>query len=620
MKPPNFSDNDLNLELPPPSSAKQDEGRRRRPRISPLFIVSAVVTYALCTFWRHAYSHSGTLVPNCPSRHREANANGIIRNPAYLIKARNGAVASENEICSKIGVQTLKDGGNAVDAAVSTTLCIGVANMFSSGIGGGGFMTVRIPPLYTNGSSEVHTIDFREVAPALANETMYVNDPTSSIFGGLSVGVPGELRGLEAAHQRWGKLPWSQLVEPAAELAKGWKVPTELARRIQMFELLMINSPDWRAIFAPNGTLLKEGDTIRRVNLSRTLTTIAKEGPGAFYKGPIADSIIKKVKETGGILTHADLEAYKVQIKPALQGTYRGRKVYTSHAPTSGPVLLHMLNLIEHYDDFIPFGRNGLNAHRTVEAMKFGFAARTKIGDPAFETDDISRILEIPTKKYANKIFPNITDDRTHPPEYYNPVFDVPIDHGTSHSSILDKDGMAVAITSTVNLVFGSQVMDPVTGVILNDEMDDFSTPGLPNAFGLWPSPYNYPQPHKRPLSSTAPTIMEDESGDFLLAIGGSGGSKIFPAVFQVILNLDWGQDISTAIEYGRLHDQLYPYEVEVDDVYPTEIVADLRIRGHNVTIKDINRVSSVVQGVTKKGGVIYAASDSRKNGIAAGY
>ncbi|KAK7692609.1 hypothetical protein QCA50_004241 [Cerrena zonata] len=279
-----------------------------------------------------------------------------------------------------------------------------------------------------------------------------------------------------------------------------------------------------------------------------------------------------------------------------------------------------MLNLIEHYDDFIPMGRSGLNVHRQVEAMRFGFAARTKICDPAFAEQHLGLIEEIPTKKFADIIVKNLTDDTTHPPEYYNPIFDVPIDHGTSHSSIVDKDGMAVAITSTVNLVFGSQVMDPVTGIILNDEMDDFSTPGTPNAFGLWPSPFNYPEPFKRPLSSTTPTIIENESGDFYLAIGGSGGSRIFPAVFQTILNLDWGQDVSTAIEYGRLHDQLYPEFVDIDDVYPSEVVADLRGRGHKVQINDINRVAAVIQAVTKQGDVIYAASDSRKNGVAAGY
>ncbi|KAA1471669.1 gamma-glutamyltranspeptidase [Dentipellis sp. KUC8613] len=538
------------------------------------------------------------------------------QNPAYLIEAKHGAVASENEVCSKIGVEVMKEGGNAVDAAVSAVFCVGVVNLFSSGIGGGGFMTVRVPT--PEGASEVWTIDFRETGPALANATMYVGDPKASLFGGLAVGVPGELRGLEAAHTRWGKLPWSRLVQPSVDLAAGWKVGIELGRRLELFRPLMFSNDDWSSIFAPNGVLLRAGDLVRRTNYSRTLATIAAHGADAFYEGEIADAMISKIRSAGGIMTHEDLKNYTVKVEKALKGTYRGRKVYTTHAPTSGPVLLHMLNLIENFD-MITEGRTGLNVHRYVEAMKFGFAARTKICDPAFN-DDSRRIDELHEKAFSALVFENMTDERTHTPDYYQPIFDVPTDHGTSHTSVVDKDGMAVALTTTVNLVFGSQVLDPVTGVLFNDEMDDFSTPGTPNAFGLWPSPYNYPAAFKRPLSSTTPTIMEHPDGSFYLAIGGSGGSMIFPAVFQTILNLDWGYDASNAVEYGRLHDQLYPLEVQADDIYPGEILADLEGRGHNITVLDVNRIAAVVQAVVKKQGVVYAASDSRKNGIAAGY
>ncbi|KIM40159.1 hypothetical protein M413DRAFT_172695 [Hebeloma cylindrosporum] len=539
-----------------------------------------------------------------------------IRNPAYLIKAHHGAVASENKRCSDIGVDTLKEGGNAVDAAIAATFCTGVVNMFSSGIGGGGFMTVRIPPANSSAKSEVYTIDFRETAPALANTTMYRADPQSAALGGLAVGVPGEVRGLEEAHRRWGSLPWKRLVEPSVALAAGWEVDKELGKRIPWFTELMLNNPDWSSIFAPSGRMLKEGERISRANLSRTLSTISKEGADAFYTGAIADAIVRKVRSEGGILTHADLENYAVKVDRALEGSYRGRKVYTSHAPTSGPVLIHMLNLIENYD-MVDF--NGLNVHRLVEIMKFGFAARTKICDPRF-TNDTAQIAEIPTKAFAQTIFKNITDDRTHPPEYYNPIFDVKIDHGTSHTSVVDKNGMAVALTATVNLIFGSQVLDPETGIIMNDEMDDFSIPDVPNAFGLYPSPYNFPEPGKRPLSSTAPTIIEHQDGSFYIAIGGSGGSRIFPSVFQVLLNLDRGMDLSQAIEYGRLHDQLYPLYLDADDVFPKHILRDLRERGHNVTVADVNRVAAVIQAVMSHNSVIFAASDSRKNGIAAGY
>ncbi|KAJ7497284.1 gamma-glutamyltranspeptidase [Mycena latifolia] len=540
---------------------------------------------------------------------------GIGGNPAYLIKARNGAVATENVICSNLGVEILKAGGNAVDAAIAATFCIGTVNMFSSGIGGGGFMTVRIPPAHPGEPSEVFNIDFRETAPALANTTMFPPHSNTSLFGGLSVGVPGEVRGLEEAHRRWGSLPWNTLIEPSVVLAEGWVVQKELAQRITWFPSLMLENPEFRAVFAPGGTFLREGDIIRRSNYSRTLATIASEGPDAFYKGPIADSLVRKVGATGGVLSHADLENYTVKVEHALQGTYRGRKVYTTHAPGSGPVLLHMLNLIE---KFPMTARTPLNVHRAVEVLKFGFAARTKICDPAFN-NDTKRIDEISTKEFADLVAVNITDDQTHPPEYYGGEYDIKTDHGTSHTSVLDKNGMAVSLTSTVNLIFGSQVMDSETGVLLNDEMDDFSTPGTPNGFGLWPSPYNYPEAGKRPLSSTAPTIVEREDGSFFAALGGSGGSRIFGAVFQTLLNVDWGLDASEAVEFFRVHTQLYPPVVDADVGYPVDLLTGLRERNHTLAVT--GPVAAVVQIVLQRAdGHIFAASDSRKNGIAAGY
>ncbi|KAI9572200.1 gamma-glutamyltranspeptidase [Boletus coccyginus] len=539
----------------------------------------------------------------------------IIRNPAYLITAEHGAVATENKRCSDIGVDVLKEGGSAVDAAISAALCTGVVNMFSSGIGGGGFMTVRVPPQTENGTSEVFTVDFRETAPELASKTMFVDDPMTARYGGLSVAVPGELRGFKEAHYRWGYLPWSRLVQPSIELAAEWTVDVELARRIQTHSKLMLDNEDWSAVFAPEGKLLLQGETIRRTNYSRTLETIANEGPEAFYNGPIADSIIRKVRETGGILTHADLEKYTVKVERALQGTYHDKKVYTSRAPTSGPVFLHMLNLLERFD-LIGEGRTPLNVHRMVEAIK----CETRIGDLPYYTGDVARVEEIPTKAFADKIAVRLTDDHTHLPKYYKPEFDIETDHGTSHVSVVDKNGMAVSLTSTVNLVFGSQVLDPETGIILNDEMDDFSTPGIPNDSGLQPSPYNYPEPGKRPLSSIATIILEYPDGSFYLAIGGSGGSRIFSTALQTLLNLDWGMDASEAVEYGRVHDQLYPEYVAADNVLPELVLDDLRNRKHTVKVMDVNRVAGVAQIVMSKEGKIYAASDSRKNGIAAGY
>jgi gamma-glutamyltranspeptidase/glutathione hydrolase/leukotriene-C4 hydrolase len=233
----------------------------------------------------------------------------------------------------------------------------------------------------------------------------------------------------------------------------------------------------------------------------------------------------------------------------------------------------------------------------------------------------LDAIEQMPTKELADLIFLNITDDKTHLPAYYNPEYSIQTSQGTSHSSIVDKNGMAVAVTSSVNIPFGSMVMDPVTGVIFDDTMNDFATPGVPDAWGIYASPSNYPEPHKRPLSSMVPTIIEHTDGSLYLVAGGSGGSRIFGSVFQTILNLDWGLDASQAVEFGRLHDQLYPLRLDIDDVYPSYLVEDLAKRGHNITISDVNRIAAVVNIVTRQpDGKIFAASDSRKNGIAAGY
>lgn len=539
----------------------------------------------------------------------------IEKNTPTLIKARHGAVATEEIHCSEIGVQVLKDGGNAVDAAVASCLCVGTVNMFSAGIGGGGFMTIRLP----NGTVEV--IDFRETAPAGASPNMYKKDPILAQKGGLSVAVPGEIRGLELAHSRYGKLPWERLFAPSVKMARdGWAVGPELAKRLRVYKTMMETEPDWSAVFAPNGTILKEGQWIKREALANTLETIGKEGADAFYTGPIAQNMVDYIKQNGGILDMDDMKAYKPLIKEPMVGYYQGRKVYTTPAPTSGPILISLLNILERYE----LGRVKQNAnvevHRLVEAMKFGYAQRTELGDPDF-TDLESKIQSFLSKDTAGLIRANISDAHTFPVEYYNPHWG-PIDnHGTTHMSTVDQQNMAVALTSTVNLVFGSKLLDPKTGIVLNDEMDDFSIPGTPNAFGLQPSPFNYPEPGKRPLSSCVPTIVERD-GQFELSLGGSGGSRILTSVLQVILNVyNHDYNLMEAVEAPRVHHQLMPNVVDIESGYSASDVKFLSTRGHNVTVSDILLAKSEVQAVMREAdGTVFAASDSKKHGVAAGY
>ncbi|SCV69782.1 BQ2448_1176 [Microbotryum intermedium] len=571
-----------------------------------------------------------------------------LRNPNYLVSGRNGAVATEVEVCSQIGVDVLKENGTATDAAIASAICIGVTNMFSAGIGGGGFMVVRPSTSHVNLNprcTEPIAIDFRETAPSGSSATMFSprpDDPSfdaarASKIGGLAVGVPGELRGLEAAYERCGGgVSWERLFAPSVELARKSKVGRELARRLNAapfggasMSAWMLEEEGWRELFAPDGELLKEGEILRRVAYADTLETIGRQGASVFYEGEFAESMIATVQAAGGILTLDDLRSYSAIVLPARQETYRNRTYYTGHYPSGGPIITHLLNVLEGFPSFVDEGRTGLSTHRFVEALKFAFGARTEVGDPAYIKNS-HRLSEIPTREYADRVRANITDERTHTLEYYHPHFDIKEDHGTTHLSTVDRWGSSVSLTSTVNLIFGSRVMDKKTGVILNDEMDDFATPGIQDAFGLrhqpcrfdrTASPFNYPAPGKRPLSSTAPMIMDSTEGEVWLSLGGSGGSRIFGAVAQVLLNLDFGYDLGNAVEQSRVHDQLSPAYVSIESGFRDDLIDALKGRGHNTTVFDVNLGIAEVQAVMRdSSGRFFATSDSRKNGIPAAY
>ncbi|CAO3619887.1 unnamed protein product [Mucor hiemalis] len=403
----------------------------------------------------------------------------------HAVRGSKGAVAVEAEECSNVGVDILKKGGNAVDAAIASTLCIGVIDSFATGIGGGGFMLIRSP----NGTFEF--IDFRETAPKAATHDMFVKDPSLAAVGPLSVAVPGEIRGLELAHKRHGKLAWSELFAPSIRIARnGFKATGLLEIRVKTEELWMKNSSEWADVYYPNGVAINEGDIVKRPTLANTLELISEKGADEFYEGEIAKKLVKTIQTAGGIITLEDFKNYKPIIRPTMSTYYNGRKITTCSEPTSGPVILSVLNLIERFQ-FKVEGLTGLNLHRLVEAFKFGYAFRTEMGDPDF-IHNTERIEEITTKDFASTIRRQITDDITHDPLYYNPKFDHIESHGTMHLSVVDEHDGAVALTSTVNLIFGSHIMDAETGIVLNDEMDDFSIPNTPNMFGLYPSEFNY--------------------------------------------------------------------------------------------------------------------------------
>ncbi|KAI7899777.1 gamma-glutamyltransferase [Cokeromyces recurvatus] len=460
------------------------------------------------------------------NQHKVEALESPVKFKGHLVKGSKAAVAVEAEECSNVGIEILKKGGNAVDAAIASTLCIGVIHSFATG----GFMLIRSP----NGTFEY--IDFRETAPMAAKKDMFIHNPLLAQIGGLSVAVPGEIRGLELAHQRHGKLSWYELFEPSIRIARnGFKATELLEIRVKEAEDWMKNSIEWSKVYFHNGKPIKKGDIVKRPNLANTLDIIAQQGADAFYKGEIAHQLVDTVQSHGGILTLQDLENYQAIIRKPLYGFYHGRKVITTSEPTSGPVLLSVLNLIERFE-FNNHEHKSLDVHRLIEAFKFGYAFRTELADPDV-IHHPERIQEMISKDYAAYIRHQITDNSTHEPLYYHPKFDHIDSHGTMHLSVVDEENGAVALTSTINLAFGSHIMDPTTGIILNDEMDDFSIPGIQNMFGLYPSKYNYASPGKRPLSSITPTIIEKDT-KFELAIGASGGSFIPTATLNVSFEL----------------------------------------------------------------------------------
>jgi gamma-glutamyltranspeptidase/glutathione hydrolase/leukotriene-C4 hydrolase len=616
---------DVYNEMPPPVVAPKSSRKKTFLKLLALAGVAIACTTALVSLIPKVATED-----EYPPRIILKDANGPHnfttkeRNPAYLIEAHNGVVATENKRCSDLGIAQLRRGGSAVDAAIAATLCIGVVNSFSSGIGGGGYMTVRVPPERDGTKSKVFSIDFRGMAPASASPTMYDDGRRYlSETGGMAVVIPGELAGLQMAHNEWGKLPWKNILVDAAELSMGWTVDKELARRLQWFPQFATwkNMTEFRKIFAPDGVLLQEGQAIERNNYAYTLLNVAHSGAEVFYNGSsITRALINTINSKGGNVTVQDFKNYKPLMYRSTEGSYRGKKLFTPRSPTSGPVLLHMLNLIEGYNFT---RRSGLDTHRMVEAMKFGNAEKSRMSDPKYRFDT-TLIDEIHTKQFAEEVRSRIVDSRTQPAEYYRPFYTLKEDLGTSHVSAVDKDGMMVSVTSSVNWFWGSQLMDNVTGIVLNNQMNDFSTFNETNLFGEFPARWNLPYPGKRPLSSMAPTIVETEDGEPYIAIGASGGPTIFPAVFQTLVNIiDYELDPSEAIEFGRLHNQLKPEETLADETYRADILDDLMRRRHKIRVLDIYRNgSSCVQAVMRdpKSGLFLGASDSRKNGVAAGY
>ena len=559
------------------------------------------------------------------------------------IAAKDGIVAADHGRCSDIGASVLQNGGNAVDSAVATALCQGIYNPMASGIGGGHIMLIRLP----NGTSEV--IDAREIAPLAATEKMFKGRPQAALVGGLAAAVPLELRGLHLAHSRHGILRWSQLVEPAAEVAEnGFEAHPYLVSALEMANFTA--QPELRDIFMIHDVHTKSwrapqvNETCcRRPQLAQVLRDVAKEGPDVLYTGKYAAQFASDIQEAGGIITIEDLDAAQAVVKEPLRTRVMGVDVIGPPPPSSAATIMTALLVLGGYD--LPLAGSGsLGIHRAAEAMKHAFALRMSLGDPGSSSGESSLVphlkellADMQSSEYADSLREMILDDGVLNTTMYGGKWNIlkggvlPEDHGTSHMSVVDRNRMAVALTSTVNTGFGSKVLSRSTGIILNNQMDDFSTPGQPNVYGIPPSPSNFIVPGKKPFSSMSPLVVERD-GKLRMVLGASGGPRIISAVLQTLLRvLAYGEDAFSAVAGPRVHHQLVPDVLYgeawtaggVEFYYDNSTLHGLEARGHQVLPSAWGAVVQAVvadpdpasNGGTGESGILRAVSDPRKDG-----
>lgn len=528
----------------------------------------------------------------------------------------NGVVSSDTLACSQIGRDILKKGGTAVDAAIAVVICLGVVSPFASGIGGGGFMLI-----HKASSNQQTFLDFREVAPLAATADMYNKNPNGSVSGGKAIAVPGEIAGLWEAWRTHGNLTWESLFLPSIQLAKSFPCSKLLELRIK--QMGDVNDPVFKSIFYVGGRGALEGEIIKRTAYAQTLETISKQGPTAFYNGQLTADIVADIQGKGGIITTADLNQYTAKRRNVLTGFYHGMKIVTGPPPSSGGVVLMALNLLEKYP--LATMAADLRTHYIVEALKHGFGHRTLLADPDFGNNVTENVNTIITKGYAQDLSDKIQEDKTFGSEFYlvkNQL--ATISGGTSHISIIDKDKNSVALTTTVNGLFGSKVISEKTGIVYNNQMDDFSSL-LPNQFGLIPSVNNQISPGKRPLSSMSPTMVLNGK-TIVHSIGGSGGPTIISGVLQALLNTrDLGLNPKLSIDALRVHNQLYPRTITVEAGFSQGIIDSLVQKGHNVTVQsgylfDGQNGIGNVQMNTNYGSFVKGYSDPRKLGETSGY
>ncbi len=547
----------------------------------------------------------------------------IIENSArnLPVLADRGMVVAQEKRAAQIGVDVMKHGGNAIDAAVAVGFALAVTLPRAGNLGGGGFMLVH---LATTG--ETVALDYRETAPAATDIAVFLDesgaaDPKKSRDGGLGIGVPGTVAGLATALSRWGsgRFTLAQLLEPTIRLAReGISVEDDLADSLPLAKNRLGRWPSSRKIFfdAKGEQPLGNGAALVQTDLARTLEKIAADGPDGFYLGETASRIVDAVREAGGRMTLADMRAYLPVQRVPVASTYRGYDVRSMPPPSSGGVhLIQLLNVLEKFP-LAEWGAGSSQAiHVMTEAMKRAFADRAEwMGDPGFARMPLSGLM---SKAYAAAVAKTISPDVARPSGEISKIDPAPFEGDqTTHFSVVDAQGNAVANTYTLNFSYGVGLVAEGTGVILNNELDDFAAkPGAPNAFGLTGGTANAPGPSKRPLSSMTPTIVLKD-GKLAIVTGSPGGPRIITTVLEQIVGMiDWGQNAAEAMNAVRFHHQWMPDELRIERGVSPDTVAALRAKGQNVNVRDAMGSVATIQVV---GGRFSGAADTRQRGTAA--
>jgi gamma-glutamyltranspeptidase/glutathione hydrolase len=537
----------------------------------------------------------------------------------HAVVAEHGMVVAQEKIAAQIGADVLRRGGNAVDAAVATGFAMAVTYPRAGNIGGGGFMVI-----HSRDRQEDVAIDYRETAPAATTRDIFLGadgkpDMAKSRDTALGIGVPGTVSGLAIALDKYGSgnFTLADLVKPGIALAAdGTIVTDDSADTLPDWHKRLARWPSSAKIFSrADGTSLREGDRLVQSDLAATLSAIAEQGPRGFYEGPVAEKLVKAINDAGGIMTVDDLKSYQPVIRAPVRGSYRGYDIVSMPAPSSGGiVLLEILNILEGFPMRDMKQGSAASLHVMIEAMKRAYADRARyLGDPAFVNAPIATLI---AKDYAARQRASI--DLDHATPWTDALSATPPREGdnTTHFSVVDSRGNAVSNTYTMNYSYGVGMIAEGTGVMLNNELDDFTAaPGASNAYGLVGFEANLPGPGKRPLSSMAPTIVLKD-GKPVLVTGSPGGSRIISAVLQIIVDvLDHGMDVAAAVAAPRLHHQWLPDEVRIERGFADEALAALRAKGHRV-VEPLGYSSANSIAVTANG--LLGAPDPRTRGAEA--